>query len=121
MTNERLKLDIDESQIHIFMPADGAIRKQVMKLENFVNTFDGINHNGIPDLQEFGGAAIDILPLLASLSRAIDFEKAAEKLEHSDIIKDHKELASALKQFGKVAEKAGTLLEAGESLTQNLK
>lgn len=113
MSANEIKLDIDESQIKVNPLVDGALRKQVQKLENFVNKFDG-NKNGVPDIQEFGELALNILPVLAELSAAIDFEQAAEFAAAQPFVKDKAKLAATLKQVGAVAERAGKLLEAAQ-------
>lgn len=111
MSENQIKFDIDESQIQILPGFDGHIRKKIQKLENFVNTFDG-NKNGIADIQEYGELVQHGLPLLAELSAAIDFEKAAEFAGTLPFVKDKAKLCGSLKALGAIAEKAGAALEA---------
>ncbi|MBX9937664.1 MAG: hypothetical protein K2Y32_00340 [Candidatus Obscuribacterales bacterium] len=111
MAQDQIKFDIDESQIKVNPLVDGALRKQVQKLEEFVNKFDG-NKNGIPDLQEYGALVQEGLPLLAELSSVIDFEKAAECATQLPFVKDKAKLVSLLRSLGSIAEKSGLALEA---------
>lgn len=117
MAADQIKFDIDENQIKVNPLLDGHLRKQVQKLENFVNTFDH-NKNGIPDLQEYGPMVQDGLPLLAELSTVIDFEKSAEFFAAQPFVKDKAKLVSILKSLGAIVEKSGLAVEALNALNQ---
>lgn len=116
--NDKLKFDIDESKIKVNPLLDGAIRSKIRELESFVNTAD-LNHNGVPDIQELGifldkadPFIREALPVLASVSAAIDFEKLAEEAVNAPWVKDKAAALEIVQKAGSLAEKAGKLVEA---------
>lgn len=114
MSENQIKFDIDESQIKVNPLVDGALRKQVQKFENFVNTFDH-DKNGVPDIQQYGLLAQEVVPALAELSESIDFKAAAEFLAAQPFVKNKAKVAATLIHLGDVAEKAGKLVEAANA------
>lgn len=87
------------------MLVDGAV-KSVVKTANTVD----LNHNGVPDIHEIAMVGTKVLPLLVALNEAVDFEIAAAAVAEHPAIKDKVLFAESLKELGKLAEAAQTLI-----------
>lgn len=70
-----------------------------------VNKLD-MNHDGKSDLAQLAAVGAAIVPILAKLNDAIDFEAAAEILAQTKAVKNKALFAAAVKELGAVAEKA---------------
>lgn len=117
------KIEFHEEKVKINPLLDGAVRKKLTELETAVNSFDGLNKNGIPDVQEIHDLAMAVvpkvmvaLPKIAAMSECIDFNLLAAQLSSNPAIKDHVKLTKILAELGAMAEASGELIEKANAL-----
>lgn len=106
MPEEIKPFQLDPAQFKIGnMLVDGVIKNIVKD----VNRADW-NKNGVPDISEYAPVVLKLIPLLVALNAVVDFEAVAKQLADNLAIKDRAAFRAILIEFGKLAEKVGTLL-----------
>lgn len=90
---------IDPKGVHINPLVDGAARKAVQE----INEMD-LNHDGKRDIAQVHAAYTAVVPMLALLNEAVDFEQLAEQFADNPAIKDKAKFAEVLKLAGAFAE-----------------
>ena len=126
MTDNKLvpfRIELHEENVKVNPLIDGAVRKKLTEFEGQINNFDGLNKNGIPDVQEIHDLAMEVLPKamvsvqrLSVLSASINFEEIAKDFADSKYIKDHAVFAAEVGKLGTLLEESGKLLEKANAL-----
>lgn len=84
-------------------------------LDGFVKGFiedlneSDLNKDGISDVAQFAEIGMKLVPSLAALDAAVDFEAAGVYFASLPFVKDKQNMANFLKELGHAAEKAGKL------------
>lgn len=89
--------------------APGLVRGFVEKALNDLNRLD-LNKDGKSDVAQIAALVIQVVPLLAMLNEAIDFEKLADVMAESNAVKDKCKCGDAIKALGRLAEEAQGLI-----------
>lgn len=91
---------IDPKQFDLGNPILNGVLRSVIKR---VNAAD-LDHDGIPDVQEYHDLVAKLMPLFIVLSEIIDFKALAEQLIDNPVVKDKEAFREALTEFGSIAD-----------------
>lgn len=80
-------------------------------LKGFVEDLNetDLNKDGVSDVAQFASIGVRLLPSLAALDAAVDFEAAGVYFASLPFVKDKQNMANFLRELGHAAEKAGKL------------